>query len=99
VVILWGNNMAEMHPVLFSRLMDRRSRGERVTLIDLTTRRTRTSAFADHVLVFKPHGDLAHRQRHRRTCSSPTTPSTAPSSSASATSARTPSAPTSTARR
>jgi len=59
VVILWGNNMAEMHPVLFSRLMDRRSRGERVTLVDLTTRRTRTSAFADHVMVFKPHGDLA----------------------------------------
>jgi nitrate reductase NapA len=58
-VILWGNNMAEMHPVLFSRLMDRRSRGERITLIDMTTRRTRTSAFADHVLMFKPHGDLA----------------------------------------
>ncbi len=58
-VILWGNNMAEMHPVLFSRLIDRRSRGQRVTLIDMTTRRTRTSAFADHVLMFKPHGDLA----------------------------------------
>ena len=59
VVVLWGNNMAEMHPVLFSRLIDRRSRGERVVLVDLTTRRTRTSAFADHVMVFKPHGDLA----------------------------------------
>ncbi len=59
VVVLWGNNMAEMHPVLFSRLIDRRTRGERVTLIDMTTRRTRTSAFADHVLLFKPHGDLA----------------------------------------
>ncbi|MFO0649991.1 MAG: molybdopterin-dependent oxidoreductase [Polyangiales bacterium] len=58
-VILWGNNMAEMHPVLFSRLIDRRSRGERVTLIDLTTRRTRTSAFADHVMLFKPQGDMA----------------------------------------
>ncbi len=58
-VILWGNNMAEMHPVLFSRLIDRRTRGERVTLIDLTTRRTRTSAFADHVMLFKPQGDMA----------------------------------------
>ena len=58
-VILWGNNMAEMHPVLFSRLIDRRARGERVRLIDLTTRRTRTSAFADHTLLFKPQGDLA----------------------------------------
>ncbi|MGD9688246.1 MAG: molybdopterin-dependent oxidoreductase [Phycisphaerales bacterium] len=59
VAIMWGNNMAEMHPVLFSRLVDRRTRGETVTVIDLTTRRTRTSDLADHVLLFKPHGDLA----------------------------------------
>jgi len=59
VAIMWGNNMAEMHPVLFSRLVDRRSRGEKVTIIDLTTRRTRTSDLADHVLFFKPNGDLA----------------------------------------
>ena len=43
VLILWGNNPAEMHPVLFSRFIDRRSRGEKVTLIDIGTRRTRTS--------------------------------------------------------
>jgi len=59
VAIMWGNNMAEMHPVLFSRLVDRRSRGERVTIVDMTTRRTRTSDLADHVLYFKPNGDLA----------------------------------------
>jgi nitrate reductase NapA len=59
VVMLWGNNPAEMHPVLFSRLIDRRTRGERVTLIDIGTRRTRTTAHADHFLQFKPHGDLA----------------------------------------
>lgn len=59
VAIMWGNNMAEMHPVLFSRLVDRRTRGEKVTIIDLTTRRTRTSDLADHVMYFKPHGDLA----------------------------------------
>ncbi|MDP1660695.1 MAG: molybdopterin-dependent oxidoreductase, partial [Phycisphaerales bacterium] len=59
VAIMWGNNMAEMHPVLFSRLVDRRSRGEKITIIDMTTRRTRTSDLADHVLYFKPHGDLA----------------------------------------
>ncbi|MGE0710425.1 MAG: molybdopterin-dependent oxidoreductase [Planctomycetota bacterium] len=58
-VILWGNNPAEMHPVLFSRLMDRRSLGERVRLIDLTTRRTRTSELADEVLLFRPQTDLA----------------------------------------
>lgn len=59
VAIMWGNNMAEMHPVLFSRLVDRRTRGEKVTIIDMTTRRTRTSDLADDVLYFKPHGDLA----------------------------------------
>jgi len=59
VVITWGNNPAEMHPVLFSRVIDRRSRGEKVTLIDIATRRTRTSAHADHTLMFKPNTDLA----------------------------------------
>ncbi len=59
VVILWGNNPAEMHPILFSRIVDRRSRGERVVLIDIATRRTRTSQFADHTLLFRPHTDLA----------------------------------------
>ncbi|MDD9968716.1 MAG: molybdopterin-dependent oxidoreductase [Myxococcales bacterium] len=59
VIMLWGNNPAEMHPVLFSRFIDRRSRGERVKLIDLGTRRTRTTAFADHYLCFKPQTDLA----------------------------------------
>lgn len=59
VLILWGNNPAEMHPVLFSRVVDRRSRGDKVTIIDLTTRRTRSSAFADKVFLFEPHSDLA----------------------------------------
>jgi nitrate reductase NapA len=59
VVILWGNNPAEMHPVLFSRIIDRRTRGETVTLIDIGTRRTRSTAHADHFLQFNPHSDLA----------------------------------------
>ncbi|MGZ3419808.1 MAG: nitrate reductase catalytic subunit NapA [Polyangiales bacterium] len=59
VVITWGNNPAEMHPVLFSRIIDRRSRGEQVTYIDIGTRRTRSSGFAQHVLTMKPQGDLA----------------------------------------
>ncbi len=59
VVITWGNNPAEMHPILFSRIVDRRSKGQRVQLIDLCTRRTRTSDHADHVLTFRPHTDLA----------------------------------------
>jgi len=58
-IILWGNNPAEMHPILFSRFIDRRSRGEQVELIDIGTRRTRTTSFADRYLEFKPHTDLA----------------------------------------
>jgi len=59
VLIMWGNNMAEMHPVLFSRIIDRRVRGDKVTIIDLGTRRTRTSEFSDHYMEFRPQTDLA----------------------------------------
>lgn len=59
VLVLWGNNMAEMHPVLFSRVIDRRARGERVTIIDIGTRRTRSTDHADHFLRFNPNTDLA----------------------------------------
>lgn len=59
VVILWGNNPAEMHPVLFSRIVDRRSRGETVKIIDIGTRRTRSTDLADHFLQFNPQSDMA----------------------------------------
>ena len=59
VLITWGNNPAEMHPVLFSRVTDRRSRGEAVRIIDIGTRRTRTTDAATDYLEMKPHGDVA----------------------------------------
>jgi nitrate reductase (cytochrome) len=59
VVIMWGNNPAEMHPILFSRIVDRRARGEKITLIDIGTRRTRTTDHCQHYLEFKPNSDLA----------------------------------------
>ena len=43
VFVLWGNNMAEMHPVLFSRMLDRRRQNPAVRIIDIATRTTRTS--------------------------------------------------------
>lgn len=56
--ILWGNNMAEMHPVLFSRLLDQRmNRG--AVIVDFATRTTRTSMAADKSILFKPQSDLA----------------------------------------
>lgn len=57
--ILWGNNMAEMHPVLFSRVLDRRQKNKKVKIIDLATRTTRTSFASDVSLLFKPQTDLA----------------------------------------
>ena len=57
-VICWGNNWAEMHPVLFSRFVDRRLKGDKIRLIDLATRRTRTTAAADHAIEFKPQTDM-----------------------------------------
>ena len=58
-VVCWGNNWAEMHPVLFSRFVDRRNKHEKITLIDISTRYTRSSEAADHYLEFVPHTDLA----------------------------------------
>ncbi len=57
--VLWGNNMAEMHPVLFSRMLARKGKASHVRIVDLTTRRTETSRYADDVLMMKPQGDLA----------------------------------------
>ena len=59
VFVLWGNNMAEMHPVLFSRLLDRRLRQPGVLIVDLATRTTRTSQAADRSILFTPQTDLA----------------------------------------
>lgn len=56
----------------------RRSRGESVTLIDTGTRRTRSTAFAQHFLQFRPHTSKAKTSTSRRgaECSSTTRPRT-----------------------
>ena len=59
VFITWGNNMAEMHPVLFSRMLANRKRRVNVKIIDFATRSTRTSQAADKSILFKPQTDLA----------------------------------------
>jgi nitrate reductase NapA len=59
VVILWGNNPAEMHPILFSRIIDRRTRGQTVRIIDIGTRRTRSTEYCDDYLEFRPQSDMA----------------------------------------
>jgi len=57
--VLWGHNAAEMHPVLFSRMLEHKRRNPRVRIVDLTTRRTPTSDYADMVVLFRPGSDLA----------------------------------------
>lgn len=59
VFVTWGANMAEMHPVLYSRLTARKLTGTNVKHYDLTTRQSRTSETADKLLVFRPQTDLA----------------------------------------
>ncbi|MCP4571396.1 MAG: nitrate reductase catalytic subunit NapA [bacterium] len=58
--VLWGANMAEMHPILWSRITDRKlSNPDRVKLINLTTYTNRCSNLADTEIIFKPQTDLA----------------------------------------
>ncbi|HSG07833.1 MAG TPA: molybdopterin-dependent oxidoreductase [Longimicrobiales bacterium] len=59
VFVLWGNNMAEMHPVLFSRILERKRLHPDVRIIDLATRTTRTSYASDRSVLFQPQTDLA----------------------------------------
>ncbi len=57
--ILWGNNMAEMHPVLFSRILANKRENPGVRIVDIGTRRTPTTDYADMYVEFKPNTDLA----------------------------------------
>ena len=59
VFVTWGANMAEAHPMLYSRLTARKLSGEGVRHYDLGTITTRTSASADKTLIFRPNTDLA----------------------------------------
>ncbi len=57
--VLWGNNMAENHPVLFSRLLERKQKQKDIVIVDLATRTTRTSFASDRSILFNPQTDLA----------------------------------------
>jgi nitrate reductase (cytochrome) len=59
VFVTWGANVAEMHPVLYSRLTARKLSTPGVLHYDLTTRKSRTSESADITMVFRPQTDLA----------------------------------------
>ncbi|WP_417284532.1 periplasmic nitrate reductase subunit alpha [Comamonas sp.] len=57
--VLWGSNMAEMHPVLWTRVTDRRLSTPGVKVAVLSTFEHRSYELADLELTFKPQTDLA----------------------------------------
>ncbi len=59
-VVAWGSNMAEMHPILWSRVTDRKlSDADRVKVVSIQTYTHRTSDIADIEIIFTPNTDLA----------------------------------------
>src|SRR5512143_349943 len=59
-IVLWGANMAEMHPVLWSKITNRKlGDPKRVKVVNLTTFTNRCSNLADSEIVIKPNTDLA----------------------------------------
>ncbi|EME71444.1 nitrate reductase catalytic subunit [Paramagnetospirillum caucaseum] len=57
--VLWGSNMAEMHPILWSRVTDRRLTHEGCKVAVLSTFEHRSFELADLPMVFTPQTDLA----------------------------------------
>lgn len=57
--VLWGSNMAEMHPVLWTRVTDRRLSNPDVKVAVLSTFEHRSFELADIPMVFTPQTDLA----------------------------------------
>ncbi|WP_445776856.1 nitrate reductase catalytic subunit NapA [Shewanella sp.] len=56
--VLWGANMAEMHPILWARLTDRRLSHKDAKVHVLSTYENRSFDLADNPMIFKPQTDL-----------------------------------------
>ncbi|MDO6705244.1 periplasmic nitrate reductase subunit alpha [Photobacterium sp. 1_MG-2023] len=57
--VLWGSNMAEMHPILWTRITDRRLSYPHVKVNVLSTYYHRSFELADNGMIFHPQTDLA----------------------------------------
>ncbi|AWJ82432.1 periplasmic nitrate reductase subunit alpha (plasmid) [Azospirillum sp. TSH58] len=57
--VLWGSNMAEMHPILWTRITDRRLAHNHVKVAVLSTFEHRSFELADVPMIFEPGTDLA----------------------------------------
>jgi nitrate reductase (cytochrome) len=56
--VLWGSNMAEMHPILWTRMADRRLANPKVQVAVLSTFHHRSFDLADVPILFRPQTDL-----------------------------------------
>ncbi len=56
--VLWGANMVEMHPILWTRVSERRLHHPHVRVATLSTLDNRSTELADHALIFAPHTDV-----------------------------------------
>ncbi len=56
--VLWGSNMAEMHPILWTRVTDRRLSSPRVRVAVLSVFEHRSFELADIPIIFRPQTDL-----------------------------------------
>ena len=57
--VLWGSNMAEMHPILWTRITDRKLSNKGVKVAVLSTFEHRSYELADIPMIFAPQTDLA----------------------------------------
>ncbi|MDX1807943.1 MAG: nitrate reductase catalytic subunit NapA [Sulfurospirillaceae bacterium] len=58
-IVTWGSNMAEMHPILWSRCTDRKlSDPNRVKVVSIQTYTNRTCDLADDTIIFRPQTDM-----------------------------------------
>ncbi len=57
--VLWGSNMAEMHPMLWARVTGRKLTAPGTKIFNLTVASNRTSEMADKEIIFEPQADLA----------------------------------------
>ncbi|SFV52659.1 Periplasmic nitrate reductase precursor [hydrothermal vent metagenome] len=59
-IVTWGSNMAEMHPILWSRVSDRKlSNPDKVKIVNIQTYTHRTCDIGDINIIFSPNTDLA----------------------------------------
>lgn len=58
-IVTWGANVAEAHPILWSRTTDRRLAEPQVRVVNISTFTNQSSSIADLEILIQPNTDLA----------------------------------------